>query len=208
MERVNRRQRANMTPEQYNVFRTEMRRLRKDAHLTCGALGELLDCTAVHVGNIERGNRYPSNELAKDIADVFGTSVEAMCISESDRVNAEMTNTGKELLEKRIARGFRINEVAGFLGASREAYVNMEAGKSNIPDSMKEALDRLYKTEEHVETIEVIKEVPTASPISLEVIEKILPHIVEMDMPKHEQKVLYRELSEVRTKMLEEKLFG
>lgn len=206
--RINKRQRMNMTPAQYEAFRAELKRLRKDSHLTCNALGELLDCSAVHISNVERGKRYPSKDLAKDIADVFGTTVDAMCISEGDRRAVELSNNGKDLLNKRISKGFKINEVAGFLGMSREAYMDMESGKCNTPDSIKEALDRLYKVEERVETIEVVKEIPTPSPISMWEIDKVLAHITDMDIDVSEQKALFKKLSDARTKMLEAELFG
>lgn len=208
MERINTRQKANMTPEQINTFRMNMRRLRKANHLTRSALSELLECSQVHIGNIERGARQPSDALAKDIAEIFDTTVEEMCLDDSEKHAKELASDGKWLLEKRISRGFKINEVAGFLGTSREAYMDMESGKCNVADSIREALDRLYAIEERVETVEVVKEVPTASPITLETIEKIIPHIAEMSIGKDEQRALFRELSAAKISMQELELFG
>ena len=204
MQRVNTRQRANMTPDQYDSFRMNMRAMRKANHLSLTAFGDLLECSAGHLNSIELGKKYPSDALAKDVAEVFGVSVSDMCSSETEKQN----NAGRELLEKRLARGFKINEVAGFLGTSREAYLDMESGKCNIADSIREALDRLYAVVERVETVEVVKEVQKESPISIWEIDKVLAHIIDMDIDVDEQKALFRKLSDTRTKMLETELFG
>lgn len=203
-----RRQSANITPEQYAKFRTEMRRLRKANHLTMSALAEILDCSQVHIGNIERGSKNPSSALIKDIADVFGTTVDAMCGTKAEHAEAERTANGKKLLERRLSRGFKINEVAGFIGTPREAYLDMEAGKCSIPDSVNEALDRLYKVEERVETVEVVKEVPQESPVSMWAIDTVLAHITDIDIDETAQRALFRELINARTSMLEAELFG
>lgn len=208
MARINNRQRANMTPEQYEAFRANVKRLRKGNHLTLAGFSELLDCSVGHLNAIELGKKYPSAALAKDISEMFGTTVDEMCMTEEAKREADFAHMSKELLEKRISRGFKINEVAGFLGVSREAYMDMESGKCNVADSIREAIDRLYAVEERVETIEVVKEVPTASPITLKTIEKIIPHIAEMSISKDEQIALFRELSAVKTSMQELELFG
>ena len=208
MERVNTRQRAHMTQEQFDTFRSEMRRLRKANHLSAKAFGELVDCSQVHIGNIERGNRYPSDGLASDIADVFGLTVDDMCKTQDKRRLDELAKNGKKLFEKRIARGFKICEVAGFLGIPKDVYMGIENGTSSITDSCAEALDRLYAVAERVETVEVIKEVPKESPVSMWEIDKVLAHITDMDIDVNEQKALFRKLSDARTKMLESELFG
>ena len=208
MARFNSRQRAAMTQEQFDTFRSEMRRLRKANRLSAKAFGELVDCSQVHITNIEKGARYPSDGLASDIAAVFDLTVDEMCKTQEERKANELVSIGKSLVEKRIARGFKMSEVAGFVGITKEAYMDMEGGKASVPSSVQEALDRLYKTDERVETIEVVKEVPTPSPISMWEIDKVLAHITDMDIDVSEQKALFKKLSDARTKMLEAELFG
>lgn len=208
MERINTRQRAHMTQAQFDKFRTEMRRLRKANHLSAKAFGELVDCSQVHIGNIERGSSYPSDGLAKDIAAVFDLTVEDMCKTQDERKLDEFANVGKELFEKRIARGFKICEVAGFLGIPKDVYMSIENGTSSITESCAEALERLYAVVERVETVEVVKEVKAESPISIWEIDKVLAHITDMDIDVNEQKALFRKLNDARTKLLEAELFG
>lgn len=198
----------SMTDEQFRVFRTEMRKLRKRNGLTIAELAELIGASAVHIGTVERGASTVSADLAERIAEAFGMTADEMCVPEEERHMAELEAIGKELRDHRYSRNFGINEVAGFIGVSREIYLEMEAGKCNVADSIKEKLDRLYATAEKVETVEVIKEVPTDSPITLETIEKVLPHIAEMNIDKEEQRALFRTLSEARVSMLEAQLFG
>ena len=208
MERINTRQSANMTQAQYDAFRTEMKRLRKVNHLTAKSLGELVGCSQVHIGNIERGSRYPSKALATDIADVFDLTLADMLKSEDERRLNELAIVGKELMEKRIAKGFKLAEVAGFLGVPKDVYISIENGTTSLTDSQSEALDRLFKVEERVETVEVIKEVKADCPITMWEIDKVLAHITDMDIDVKEQRALFRKLTDVRTQMLEAELFG
>lgn len=208
--RINRRMRADMTAEQFETFRVTMRRMRKANRLTIQSLGDIVNATPSHLSNIELGKKYPSNELARDIAEVFDTTVDAMCGSTDERkVDTEVAKRiGKAYLEKRLAKGFMINEVAGFIGIPREVYMEFEGGMSSLGDSRLEALDRLYKVEKETITVEVIKEVPSDSPITLDTVNKLLGCVTAINVSKNEQKALFRELSEVRTQMLEKELFG
>lgn len=207
--RINRRMRADMTAEQFEVFRTTMRKLRKANKLTIQSLSDIVNATPSHISNIELGKKYPSNELARDIAEVFDTTVEAMCgVDEREPDPEIMKRVGKAYLEKRLAKGFMINEVAGFAGIPREVYMEFEGGKCSLGDTVMHALDRLYKVETEVKSIEIIKKVPMDSPISLDTVDKMLGYVTSIDIGKDEQKVLFRELSEARTEMLERQLFG
>lgn len=210
MDRVNRRMRADMTEKQYDAFRKEMRRLRKVNGLTLTALAELAECSSAHISQIELGRKYPSNELAKDIADVFGLTVSEMCGSDDTReINSEIArNFGKAYLEKRVARGFKMSEVAGFAGITKEAYMDFEGGKCSLGESVLKNLDRLYAVEREIETVEVIKEVAAECPVSLDLVDKILGHITDINVSKDEQRNIFRELSEARAKILETRLFG
>lgn len=208
MERVNTRQRAKMTQEQFDTFRSEMKRLRKANHLSAKAFGELVDCSQVHVSNIEKGTRYPSDGLAKDIAAVFDLTVEDMCKTQSERKANELVSNGKSLVEKRIAKGFKISEVAGFAGISKEAYMDMEGGKASVPNSVQETLDRLFRVDERVETVEVVKEIPAEPLVSMWAIDTVLAHITDIDIDENAQRALFRNLIDARTSMLESELFG
>ena len=206
--RINKRQRADMTAEQFEAFRKEMKRLREESKLTQTAMSELLECSATHVNNIEKGVRFPSDELMKDIADIFGLTVDAMLKDHTERRFDMFAEVGKTFRDKRVARGFSRCEVAGFLGIPKEVYADFEDGKCSIGESRMEALDRLFKVEKEVETVEVVKEVPTPSPISIWEIDKVLAHITDIDLDVVEQKALFKKFSDVRTKLLEAELFG
>ena len=147
--------------------------------------------------------------MAKDIADVFGLTVSEMCGADIRRVDSGIAqNFGKAYLEKRVARGFKMSEVAGFAGIAREVYMDFEGGKCSLGDSVLERLDRLYATEKEIETVEVVKEVASECPVSLDLIDKMLGHITDIGASRDEQKEMFRELSEARTKILEAQLFG
>lgn len=209
MDRINRRMRADMTAEQFESFRTEMRRARKANNLTLAAFAELAECSAGHINSIENGKKYPSNELAEDIASLLGTTVSAMCGGDDRKADENvMRNFGKAYLEKRIARGFTLGEAAGFIGVTKEAYKDFEMGTCILGESVLQKLDKLYATEKEIKTVEVVKEVATPCPISLDLIDKILGHITDISASKDEQRAMFRELSEARTKMLESQLFG
>lgn len=209
MGRINRRVRADMTAEQFESFRTEMRRARKANNLTVAAFAELAECSAGHINSIEHGNKYPSNELAEDIASLLGTTVSAMCGGDDRKADENvMRNFGKAYLEKRIARGFTRAEVAGFTGITKECLVDFEEGRCSIGESVLEKLNKLYAVKKEVETVGVVKEVATPCPISLDLIDKMLGHITDISASKDEQRAMFRELSEARTKMLESQLFG
>lgn len=208
MDRVNRRMKANMTEEQHIAFRERMHKLRKANRLTLAALAELVECSAAHINQIENGRKHPSDELAKDIADVFGLTVSEMCGADIRRVDSGIAqNFGKAYLEKRVARGFKMSEVAGFVGITREAYMDFEGGKCSLGESVLKNLDRLYAVEREIETVEVIKEVAAECPVSLDLCDKILGHITDINVSKDEQRNIFRELSEARAKILERQLF-
>lgn len=212
--RINRRKRADMSPTQFESFRAEMRKLRKANGLTLSGLADLLDSTQSHLSNIENGNRMPSEELAKDIADVFDVSLEDMFVSAKERYIEQCKEAGRDLIRNRVSRGFTINQVAGFLGIPREAYLNYEHGEGMLTNGLKEAADLLFTEATKVETVEVVKEVevekevPAPSPIGLDTISKVLDHVADMDIDVDEKRALFRELSEIKTAMLEAKLFG
>lgn len=208
MERINRRQRANMTEEQFNTFRMEMKRLRKANHLSAASLSEIVGCATGHIYTIESGKKYPSDELAKDIADVFDTTIEDMCKTPEARSVEQRAEVSKSLIERRIAKGFKMSEVAGFLGVDRTAYMDMESGKASVAESIANALDRLYAEDKQVETIEVIREIPAECPIPLPAIDKVIEHIADMNLDVKDKRALFRVFSDARTTMLEEKYFG
>ena len=209
MQRVNRRMRADMTAEQFEAFRTAMRKLRKENGLTLKALSDIVECSPSHINNIEIGKKYPSDDLAKDIAEVFDTTAEAMCGIENERkVDDEIAKRiGKAYREKRLAKNFGLKEVAGFAGIPKEVLAEFEDGKCSIGASVMETLDRLYKVETEVQTVEVVKEVPIDS-VSLDTVDKILGCITGMNISKNEQVALFRELSTARTQILERQLFS
>lgn len=212
--RINRRKQADMSPTQFESFRTEMKKLRKANGLTLAGLADLLDSTQSHLSNIENGKRCPSEELARDIADVFDVSLEDMFVSAKERYIEQCKEAGRDLIRNRVSRGFTINQVAGFLGIPREAYLNYEHGEGMLTNGLKEAADLLFAETTKVETVEVIKEVevekevPAPSPIGLDTISKVLDHVADMDIDVDEKRALFRELSEIKTAMLEAKLFG
>lgn len=210
MARINNRTRADMTKEQYDAFREKLHHLRKANGLTLSALGELVECTAGHISAIERGRKYPSDEMARDIAEVFGLSVSEMCGARDERkVDMEIAlKFGKAYFDKRMAKGFKRSEVAGFAGITRECYADFENGKCSLGDSVLEKLDRLYAVEKEIETVEVIKEVEAECPISLDLVDTMLEHLVEISVSKEEKREMFRKLSEARTKMLERQIFG
>lgn len=209
MGRINRRMRADMTAEQFESFRTEMRRARKANNLTVAAFAELAECSAGHINSIEHGNKYPSNELAEDIASLLGTTVSAMCGGDDRKADENvMRNFGKSYLEKRIARGFTRTEVAGFTGITKECLMDFEDGKCSVGESILEKLNRLYAVKKEVETVEVVKEVAAECPISLELIDTILGHLIDISISKDEKLDMFRKLSEARTNIIEKQIFG
>lgn len=56
--------------------RTLLRKLRKDNGITQQQIAEILNITPVFYGMIERGQRNPTLELAKEIADFFNKTVD------------------------------------------------------------------------------------------------------------------------------------
>lgn len=210
MKRVNKRKRADITAEQFDAFRKETHRLRKANGLSLAALADLTECTPGHLSQIERGAKYPSNELAEAIAEVFSLTVPKMCgVDDVPTIDKKIAlNFSKAYLEKRLARGFKINEVAGFAGITRECYMDFEGGKCSLGDSVLEKLDRLYTVEKEVQTIEIVKEVTKECPVSLELIDKLLGYITDINASKDEQRDMFCKLSEARTRILERQLFG
>lgn len=53
-----------------------LQKIRKDKNLTQEEVAKLLGITTVFYGMLERGERNPSLDLAKSIADLFGTTIE------------------------------------------------------------------------------------------------------------------------------------
>ena len=194
-----------MTAEQFEAFRREMKRLREESKLTQTAMSELLECSATHINNIEKGVRFPSDELARDIADIFGLTVDAMWKDHTERRFDMFAEVGKAFRDKRVARGFSRCEVAGFLGIPKEVYADFEDGKCSIGESRMEALDRLFKVVEKVETVEVVKQV---SPIPIFAIDTFIDHITDMNIGREEQMSLFEMLADVKKQEYKTKLFG
>lgn len=207
-------EKANMTEKQFAKFREEMRRLRTENKLSGQALADLVGCTAVHISSLERGYRNPSKALAENIAGLFGMTVAEMCGAEDKHEAAAEADTdimqkfGARYRTHRLERGFTRTEVAGFTGITKECLMDFEDGKCSVGESILEKLNRLYAVKKEVETVEVVKEVAAECPISLELIDTILGHLIDISISKDEKLDMFRKLSEARTNIIEKQIFG
>ena len=67
----------------YNI-NMDIRKLRKDKHLTQQALGEALGMTATAIGKYEAKINEPSIETLKKMSKIFGVSIDTIVGNETD----------------------------------------------------------------------------------------------------------------------------
>lgn len=87
----------------------KLRELRKEAHLTTTALGEILGCSNQAITNYELGNRTPDLKTLIMIADYFDVSVDYL-IGRTEAKAIELNQVNNDELndcEKRLVKMFR-----------------------------------------------------------------------------------------------------
>jgi putative transcriptional regulator len=66
--------------------RAKLKKLRKKNDLYQKDIAEILDISLSFYSSIERGERNPTLKLAKNIADLFGTTIEEIFLSNKDTI--------------------------------------------------------------------------------------------------------------------------
>lgn len=83
------------------VVAKNIRRLRKDRHMSQGELASILGITGKHLGRIERGERNPTLEMVAQLCKHFGLSESYFYQDASDR-SENVAHMCDPLLEKAI----------------------------------------------------------------------------------------------------------
>ena len=185
-----------------------MARLREANGLSQKALGELVDCSYVHIHALENGNRKPSPQLAERIAEVFDLKVSDMLIPNDDKIREFRRKYGAMLKEHREKKGLFPATVAGALGIEPYIYKEYEQGVSSITEREMNILNNLLDIGKKPEVIEtkVVVEVPAEIPS--EICDLILCHIRDLRVSEDAQKEVWRYFSKVKMDAEERRLFG
>ena len=207
-----------ITDAQYEVFRKEMKRRRKDAGLSAADFGKYMSVSTSHIYNIENGQRKPPMHFVENVAKKFGVDAREMFMSEDDRIREERIEYGKSLSRRRIAKDIPLASLARAISTEVYIYREIEQGLTSIQDRDKDVLEKILGSEHQGVDKEDIKadEVPIPPEISsqdnvlipAEIVATIIAHVTELQISKEEQKKIFRFFSELQLKETERKLFG
>ncbi len=84
------------------IFGRNLRRLRKERHITQEKLAEVLGMTPKHIGDIETGKSFTSADTMDVIAKYFGVGYDELFLSDdqSRSIEAEAAKLASEMLRK------------------------------------------------------------------------------------------------------------
>jgi len=197
-----------MTDKQAIVFGQELARLRKEHGLTGAALGELAECSAVHISAMETGKKKPSPQLAERIADVFDLKVSDMLTPYDERVREIRQKYGATLREHRRKKGLSPNVIAGALGIPNSVYTEYEQGDCSITDREMDILIKLLDIGKEPEVVVETKTVEPPAEIPTDICALILGHIKDLQIGEDSQKKVWRYFMDTKAAAEERRLFG
>lgn len=199
---------SEMTNEQGKVFGAELKRLRKENGLTGVEFAGLVDCSAVHISQLESGRKKPSPQLAGRIADAFGLSVSDMLVHNDEQVCKFRKEYGATLKKHRVAKDLPPAVVAGALGIEPYIYLEYEQGVSSITEREMNTLNKLLDIGKKPEVVVETKVVEVPAEIPSEICGIILEHIRDLQIGEDSQKQIWRYFSRVKMDADERRVFG
>lgn len=192
--------RETLTKEEAAIFAAKLEKVRKEWDLSRGRLGVAIGCSENYIYLIERQNKTPSVEFARNVCKMFGLSYAQM--TKSDESLKEMEEYGKSVRKRRESKNLSRKTLADLIGENEFVIKEVEEGRWALGNKKRRSLESLFG-----ESVSPSKE-KSADTEHCRILDLTIEHVKDINVTEDVQKSIFHCLRDIQTKILEEKLFA